>query len=140
LVRVETPCAELAKAARRTLAEKFQQEANVTFPPELVAMVDNLEAELQRGELSDANRAWLTQCGLTPEQIQNQMEPEYTPLRKIHLYHCDHRGLPLALVCHDGRIAWQAEYDEWGSVLREDNPDGLEQLIRLPGQQFDAET
>ncbi|HCS1978479.1 TPA: type IV secretion protein Rhs, partial [Shigella boydii] len=27
--------------------------------------------------------------------MKNQMEPEYTPLRKIHLYHCDHRGLPL---------------------------------------------
>jgi uncharacterized protein RhaS with RHS repeats len=82
LVRVETQCAELVKAARRTLAEKFQQEANVTFLPELVALVDNMESELQRGELGDANRAWLAQCGLTPEQIQNQIEPEYTPERK----------------------------------------------------------
>ncbi|HAE2992602.1 TPA_asm: RHS repeat protein, partial [Salmonella enterica subsp. salamae serovar 58:d:z6] len=79
LVRIETQTAELAKAVRRTLAEKFQQEANVIFPPELVAMVDNLEAELQRRELSEANRTWLAQCGLTAEQIQNQMEPEYTP-------------------------------------------------------------
>ncbi|ECJ2283615.1 RHS repeat protein, partial [Salmonella enterica subsp. salamae] len=54
LVRIETRTAELAKAVRRTLAEKFQQEANVTFPPELVAMVDSLEVELQRGELSEA--------------------------------------------------------------------------------------
>ena len=45
-------------------------------------MVDNLVAELQRRELSEANRTWLAQCGLTPEQIQNQMEPEYTPERK----------------------------------------------------------
>ncbi|MEY7126622.1 RHS repeat-associated core domain-containing protein, partial [Enterobacter cloacae] len=140
LVRVETPCAELAKAARRTLAEKFQQEANVTFPSELVAMVDNLEAELQRGELSDANRAWLAQCGLTPEQIQNQMEPEYTPLRKIHLYHCDHRGLPLALVSHEGATEWEAEYDARGNMLRDTNPHNLAQLIRLPGQQYDEET
>jgi uncharacterized protein RhaS with RHS repeats len=92
LVRIETLIAELTRAARRTLAEKFQQEANVTFPPELVVIVDSLEAELQRGELSEANRAWLAQCGLTPEQIQNQMEAEYTPQRKIHLYHCDHRA------------------------------------------------
>ncbi|MDJ7846681.1 hypothetical protein LEG43_22630, partial [Salmonella enterica] len=42
----------------------------MTFPPELVALMDSLEAELQRGELSAANRAWLAQCGLTPEQIQ----------------------------------------------------------------------
>ncbi|EGT3575985.1 RHS repeat protein, partial [Citrobacter amalonaticus] len=140
LIRIETATAELAKAARRTLAEKFQQEANVTFPPELVAMVDNLEAELQRGELSEASRAWLAQCGLTPAQIQNQTEPEYTPERKIHLYHCDHRGLPLALIDIKGQIAWRAEFDEWGNMPREDNPHNLEQFIRLPGQQYDKET
>ncbi len=140
LVRIETEIAELAKAVRRTLAEKFQQEANMTFPPELVAMVDNLEAELRRGELSEANRTWLAQCGLTPEQIQNQMEPEYTPQRKIHLYHCDHRGLPLALISIDGKIEWSAEYDAWGNVLRENNPHNIKQLIRLPGQQYDEET
>ncbi|EPG4960546.1 TPA: RHS repeat-associated core domain-containing protein, partial [Citrobacter amalonaticus] len=120
--------------------EKFQQEANVTFPPELVAMVDNLEAELRRGELSEASRTWLAQCGLTPEQMKNQLEPEYTPERKIHLYHCDHRGLPLALIDVKGQIAWHAEFDEWGNILREDNPHNLEQLIRLPGQQWDKET
>ncbi len=140
LVRVETDMEELAKAARRTLAEKFQQEANMTFPPELVALVDTLEAELQHGELSETNRAWLAQCGLTPEQIQNQMEPEYTPQRKIHVYHCDHRGLPLALVNAEGKAEWSAEYDAWGNVLRENNPHNLKQLIRLPGQQYDKET
>ncbi|EEI3460671.1 RHS repeat protein [Salmonella enterica subsp. salamae] len=140
LIRVETQTAELAKAVRHTLAEKFQQEANVTFPPELVVMVDSLEAELQRGELSAANRAWLAQCGLTPEQIQNQMEPEYTPERTIHLYHCDHRGLPLALINREGKTDWSAEYDTWGNVLREINPHKLAQLLRLPGQQYDEET
>ena len=140
LVRIETETSELLKAVRRTLAEKFQQEASVTFPPELVALVDNLEAELQRGELSEANRVWLAQCGLTPEQIQKQIEPEYTPERKIHLYHCDHRGLPLALVSIDGKMDWSAEYDTWGNVLRENNPHNMKQLIRLPGQQYDEET
>ncbi|ECI0416243.1 RHS repeat protein [Salmonella enterica subsp. salamae] len=140
LIRVETQTAELEKAVRRTLAEKFQQEANVTFPPELVAMVDSLEAELQRGELSETSRVWLAQCGLTAEQIQNQMEPEYTPERKIHLYHCDHRGLPLALVNAEGKADWSAEYDAWGNVLRENNPHNMKQLIRLPGQQYDEET
>ena len=79
-------------------------------------------------------------CGLTPEQIQNQMEPEYTPQRKIHLYHCDHRGLPLTLIRSDGRTGWRAEYDEQGTILREDIPDNLQQLIRLPGQLRDKET
>ncbi|HCD1253767.1 TPA: RHS repeat protein [Citrobacter amalonaticus] len=115
LIRIETAAAELAKAARRTLAEKFQQEANVIFPPELVAMVDNLEADLQRGELSEASRAWLAQCGLKPEQMKNQIEPEYTPERKIHLYHCDHRGLPLVDVKR--RVAWRAESD-CGRIIR----------------------
>ena len=140
LVRIETQTAELAKAVSRTLAEKFQQEANMTFPPELVDMVDTLEAELQRGELSEANRAWLAQSRLTPEQIKSQIEPEYLPQRKIHLYHCDHRGLPLALVSQDGKTDWSADYDAWGNVLREDNPHNLQQLIRLPGQQWDEET
>ncbi|HFD1367518.1 TPA: RHS repeat-associated core domain-containing protein, partial [Salmonella enterica] len=66
--------------------------------------------------------------------------PAYTPARKIHLYHCDHRGLPLALIDVKGRIAWRAECDEWGNMLREDNPDNLQQLIRLPGQQYDEES
>jgi YD repeat-containing protein len=47
---------------------------------------------------------------------------------KIHLYHCDHRGLPLALVSQDGTIDWEAEYDAWGNVLRENNPHNLAQL------------
>ena len=140
LIRIETATGELTRATRRTLAEKFQQEANVTFPPELVARVDNLEAELRRGELSEASRTWLAQCGLTPEQMKNQLEPIYIPVRKIHLYHCDHRGLPLALIDVNGAIAWRAEFDEWGNILREDNPYNLEQLIRLPGQQWDKET
>ncbi|HFZ1500239.1 TPA: RHS element core protein [Citrobacter freundii] len=140
LICIETATTELTRTVRRTLAEKLQQDANVTFPPELVAMVNSLEAELTRGELSEENRAWLTLCGLTPEQIQNQMEPEYTPQRKIHLYHCDHRGLPLALINQDGKIEWSAEYDAWGNVLREDNPHNLVQHIRLPGQQYDEET
>ncbi|MBY5254217.1 RHS repeat protein [Citrobacter amalonaticus] len=103
-------------------------------------MVDNLEAELRRGELSEASRTWLAQCGLTPEQMKNQLEPEYTPERKIYLYHCDHWGLPLALIDVNGLVAWRAEFDEWGNILREDNPYNLEQLIRLPGQQWDKET
>ncbi len=140
LIHIETATSEQAKAVRRTLAEKFQQEANITFPPELTAMVDNLEAELLRGELSEQNRQWLAGCGLTPERIKNQIEPEYTPERQIHLYHCDHRGLPLALIAQDGSIDWSADYDAWGNILSENNPHNLAQLIRLPGQQYDKES
>ena len=79
-------------------------------------------------------------CGLTPEQMAGQLEPHDEPERKLHLYHCDHRGLPLALITPDNQVAWRGEYDEWGNLLSEDNPAHLEQLIRLPGQQYDEES
>ncbi|EDY2550083.1 RHS element protein, partial [Salmonella enterica] len=44
------------------------------------------------------------------------------------------------LIDINGHIAWSAESDEWGNVLREDNPNNLQQLIRLPGQQWDKES
>jgi len=49
---------------------------------------------------------------MTPERMADLMEPVYTPVRKVHLYHCDHRGLPLALISRDGSIAWSADFDE----------------------------
>jgi RHS repeat-associated protein len=140
LIRIETATVELTKAIRRTLAEKLQQDAGMVFMPELVAMLDNLERELKTNQISEQNQAWLAQCGLTAEQMKNQVEPEHMPVRKIHLYHCDHRGLPLALIDVNGYVAWSAEFDEWGNMLREDNPHHLQQLIRLPGQQWDKET
>ncbi|MCL5157644.1 RHS domain-containing protein, partial [Escherichia coli] len=78
--------------------------------------------------------------GLTVEQLARQVEPEYTPARKAHLYHCDHRGLPLALISEDGNTAWSAEYDEWGNQLNEENPHHVYQPYRLPGQQHDEES
>ncbi|HFU8056824.1 TPA: DUF4329 domain-containing protein, partial [Escherichia coli] len=57
-----------------------------------------------------------------------------------HLYHCDHRGLPLALISEDGNTAWSAEYDEWGNQLNEENPHHVYQQYRLPGQQHDEES
>ncbi|EAA7387863.1 RHS repeat protein [Salmonella enterica subsp. enterica] len=140
LIRIETATTELTRTARRTLAEKLQQDAGMAFAPELVAMLNTLEAELKRGAISEQNQQWLTMCGLTLEQMKNQVEPEYAPVRKLHLYHCDHRGLPLALIDINGHIAWSAESDEWGNVLREDNQHNLQQLIRLPGQQWDKES
>lgn len=82
----------------------------------------------------------LSQCGLKPEQLKDRVEPESEPERKIHLYHCDHRGLPLTLINREGNAVWRAEYDEWGNQQMEDTPENLQQLIRLPGQQYDQET
>ncbi len=68
------------------------------------------------------------------------MDPVYTPARKIHLYHCDHRGLTAGACQHGRATEWCAEYDEWGNLLNEENPHQLQQLIRLPGQQYDEES
>ncbi|EOX8480384.1 RHS element core protein [Salmonella enterica subsp. indica] len=145
LLRVETENTELEKTHRRSLAEALQQcggedGGDVVFPPELVQMLDRLESEILADRISNESRQWLAQCGLTVEQMKNQMDPVYTPVRKIHLYHCDHRGLPLALISPEGATEWSAEYDEWGNLLNEDNPHNLQQVIRLPGQQYDDES
>ncbi|MBH0743371.1 RHS domain-containing protein, partial [Salmonella enterica] len=145
LVRIETDNAELEKTQHRSLAEKLSQEGSedgqaVQLPAALTAMLDRLEGELRRNAVSEESRAWLAGCGLTPEQMAGQLEPEYTPQRKIHLYHCDQRGLPLALITPDNTVAWRAEYDEWGNLSGEENPADLEQVIRLPGQQYDEES
>jgi len=146
LIRVETATAELdALRHHRTLAQKLQQDGNeagyaVRFPPELVAMLDRLEGELRAGTVSAESHQWLAGCGLTPERMAAQLENLPVPARNIHLYHCDHRGLPLALVNEDGTFAWRGEYDEWGNLLYEDNPHHLTQSLRLPGQQYDEES
>ncbi|WP_143359065.1 DUF4329 domain-containing protein, partial [Escherichia coli] len=145
LIRVETENGEREKAQRRSLAETLQQEGSenghgVVFPAELVRLLDRLEEEIRADRVSSESRAWLAQCGLTVEQLARQVEPEYTPARKAHLYHCDHRGLPLALISEDGNTAWSAEYDEWGNQLNEENPHHVYQPYRLPGQQHDEES
>ncbi len=145
LIRIETDNGEREKAQCRSLAEKIQQEGSedghgVVFPAELVWLLDSLEVEIRAYCVSFESRLWLAQCGLTVERLAAQIEPVYLPERKIHLYHCDHRGLPLALISEDGNTAWSAEYDEWGNQLNEENPHHLHQPYRLPGQQYDKES
>lgn len=72
--------------------------------------------------------------------MESQMEAEYIPERKLHLYHCDHRGLPQALISPEGETTWHGVYDEWGNLLGEENPQHLQQPYRLPGQQYDEES
>ncbi|EPY6023764.1 RHS repeat-associated core domain-containing protein, partial [Escherichia coli] len=145
LIRIETDNGEREKAQCRSLAEKLQQEGSedghgVVFPAELVGLLDRLEGEIRANCVSSESRQWLAQCGLTVERLAAQIEPVYLPERKIHLYHCDYRGLPLALISEDGNTAWSAEYDEWGNQLNEENPHHLHQPYRLPGQQYDKES
>ncbi len=116
LIRVETATGELAKTQRRSLADTLQQSGgedggSVVFPPVLVQMLDRLESEILADRVSEESRRWLASC-----------------------------GLPLALISTEGTTAWYAEYDEWGNLLNEENPHQLQQLIRLPGQQYDEES
>ncbi len=146
LLRIDSATADLALLHNhRTLAEKLQQEGSedgqaVVLPAELVQILNRLESELRAGKVSEENCRWLAQCGLTVERMAAQLEPLPEPEREIYLYHCDHRGLPLALITPDNQMAWRGEYDEWGNLLSKDNPAHLEQLIRLPGQQYDEES
>ena len=61
-------------------------------------------------------------------------------IRKIHLYQCDHRGTPAALINQEGQTEWKAEVDPWGEILSEENPNNIEQPLRLPGQWYDEES
>jgi uncharacterized protein RhaS with RHS repeats len=58
----------------------------------------------------------------------------------IYHYHCDHLGTPLALTDQDGCVVWAVKLDPWGNVLQEYNPQGIHQVIRLPGQHHDRKT
>ncbi len=107
LLRIETENGEQAKARHRSLAEVLQEDTGVTLPAELAVMLGRLERELRQGSVSEESQQWLAQCGLTAEQMAAQLEAEYIPERKLHLYHCDHRGLPLALISPEGETAWQ---------------------------------
>ena len=140
LIRIETENGEQAKARHRSLAEVLQEDTGVTLPAELAVMLGRLERELRAGAVSAESEAWLAQCGLTAEQMAAQMEAEYIPERKLHLYHCDHRGLPQALISPEGETAWCGEYDEWGNLLGETSAQHLQQSLRLPGQQYDEES
>ncbi|MCG8425806.1 MAG: RHS domain-containing protein, partial [Chromatiales bacterium] len=59
---------------------------------------------------------------------------------KLEYYHCDHLGTPIALSDLEGKVIWRAEYDPWGNILEEYNPDNIEQSIRFQGQQYDEES
>lgn len=94
----------------------MQEDTGVTLPAELAVMLGRLERELRQGSVSEESQQWFAQCGLTAEQMAAQLEAEYIPERKLHLYHCDHRGLPQALISPEGETA-AGEYDEWGNLL-----------------------
>ncbi len=140
LIRVETATGELAKTQRRSLADALQQSGgedggSVVFPPVLVQMLDRLESEILADRVSEeAPLAGIVRPDGGADT--NQMDPVYTPARKIHLYHT-RPSRPAAGACQpEGQQNGAQEYDEWGNLLNEES----HQLIRLPGQQYDEES
>ncbi|MBV6819735.1 RHS domain-containing protein, partial [Rahnella sp. PD12R] len=60
---------------------------------------------------------------------------------KLHLYHCDHLGTPVALINHKtGKVEWDAISDVWGNAVDIFNPYKLRQPIRMQGQHVDEES
>lgn len=55
-------------------------------------------------------------------------------------YHCNHIGTPEALIDRIGKIVWHAEFDAWGNLRNEYNPQQIHQPIRMQGQQIDDES
>jgi RHS repeat-associated protein len=55
-------------------------------------------------------------------------------------YHCNHIGTPEALIDRSGQIVWQAEFDPWGNLRSEYNPQHIQQTIRMQGQHADSES
>jgi RHS repeat-associated protein len=89
----------------------------------------------------------LRQGGLDPDKITAmakaavaQQQAEQTSKLTIQMYHCNHLGTPIALINTQGMIDWAVELDPWGNVLNEFNPMGIDQPIRMQGQQVDRES
>jgi RHS repeat-associated protein len=89
----------------------------------------------------------LRQGGLDPDKLIEmakaavaQQQAEQTAKLTIQMYHCNHLGTPIALINTQGMIDWAVELDPWGNVLNEFNPKGIDQPIRMQGQQVDRES
>jgi RHS repeat-associated protein len=89
----------------------------------------------------------LRQGGLDPDKLIEmakaaiaQQTAEQTAKLTIQMYHCNHLGTPIALINTQGMIDWAVELDPWGNVLNEFNPKGIDQPIRMQGQQVDRES
>jgi RHS repeat-associated protein len=67
-----------------------------------------------------------------------------TAKETIYYLHNDHLGTPQAMSDQSGTVVWKAEYEPFGTVVVDEDPDGdgiaVTCNLRFPGQYFDAET
>ena len=138
LLRIESDGGD---EAYTPLAQKLQQHSQIPFTAQEYADMERLEDDLRSGTLSERSRSWLEFANVPAHLMAAQLDPlPVVNIRNIHLYQCDHRGMPTALINREGQTEWKAEVDPWGDILSEDNPHNIEQPLRLPGQWYDEES
>ncbi|KAA0260851.1 RHS repeat-associated core domain-containing protein, partial [Hafnia alvei] len=122
------------------LADKLEQEAGITLPPDFKHTLHHIEQALRTNRLSTEQRAWLNQVQLSPDYLKTLLDPLPDTPYAAQLYDCNHLGTPQQLINLNGQIDWSITLDAWGNTLSEENPHQLHQPIRMQGQQYDEES
>ncbi|EMK9551301.1 DUF4329 domain-containing protein, partial [Escherichia coli] len=75
----------------------------------------------------------------SPDVVTGLITRITTPDGRASAFYYNHHNQLTSATGPDG-LEIRREYDEWGNQLNEENPHQLQQLIRLPGQQYDEES
>nr|WP_106888175.1 RHS repeat-associated core domain-containing protein [Escherichia coli] len=75
----------------------------------------------------------------SPDVVTGLITRITTPDGRASAFYYNHHSQLTSATGPDG-LEMRREYDEWGNLLNEENPHQLQQLIRLPGQQYDEES
>jgi len=122
------------------LADKLEQEVGITLPPDFKQTLHHMEQALRTNRLSTEQNAWLNQVQLSPDYLENLLDPLPDTPYTAQLYDCNRLGTPQQLINLNGHIDWSITLDAWGNTLSEENPHQLHQPIRMQGQQYDEES
>ncbi|HFK2108358.1 TPA: RHS repeat-associated core domain-containing protein [Escherichia coli] len=80
---------------------------------------------------------WTTEY--SPDVVTGLITRITTPDGRASAFYYNHHSQLTSATGPDG-LEIRREYDEWGNLLNDENPHHLQQLIRLPGQQYDEES
>ncbi|HBQ0017558.1 TPA: RHS repeat protein, partial [Escherichia coli] len=75
----------------------------------------------------------------SPDVVTGLITRITTPDGRASAFYYNHHSQLTSATGPDG-LEICREYDEWGNLLNDENPHHLQQLIRLPGQQYDEES
>ncbi|WP_435792810.1 RHS repeat-associated core domain-containing protein [Escherichia coli] len=75
----------------------------------------------------------------SPDVVTGLITRITTPDVRASAFYYNHHSQLTSATGPDG-LEIRREYDEWGNLLNDENPHHLQQLIRLPGQQYDEES